>query len=108
MELTFVSSGNEGNAPKFLFAAWLLKRERYWLRIWSWSLSAALWPPTAPQARVKCREHVSLYTVYVNNKVPLPLFVPVLVGSLQKNKRVEQNNHFINNISILFASDVTQ
>ncbi len=28
--------------------------------------------PTAPQRWVKCREHISLYIVYVINKVPLP------------------------------------
>ncbi len=26
----------------------------------SWTLGAALWLPTAPQGRVKCREHISL------------------------------------------------
>ncbi len=29
--------------------------------------------PTAPRARVKCREHASLYIVYVTEKVHLPL-----------------------------------
>ncbi len=36
-------------------------------------LVPALWLPTAPQRRVKCREHISLYTVHVTNDVPLPL-----------------------------------
>ncbi len=39
---------------------------------------AALWLPTAPQGWVKCREHISLYSVNVANKVPLPL--PYLLG----------------------------
>ncbi len=41
---------------------------------------------TAPQGWVKCREHISLYTVFVTNKVPLllPLYVQdfTLLGSL--------------------------
>ncbi len=49
-----------------------------WLRIWSWSLGTTLWLPTAPQGWVKCRDHISLYTVYVTNKVPLPLSSPQL------------------------------
>ncbi len=39
--------------------------------IWSWSPGAALWLPTAPQGRVKCRDQVSLYAVFVTNNVPL-------------------------------------
>ncbi len=38
---------------------------RSWLRIWSWTPGAALWLPTAPQGQVKCREHISLYVVYM-------------------------------------------
>ncbi len=40
-------------------------RPRHWLRVCGWSPGAALWLPTAPQGWVKCREHVSLYTVYM-------------------------------------------
>ncbi len=39
------------------------------------SLSAALWLPTAPHGRVKCRDQNSLYAVYETNKIPLPLWV---------------------------------
>ncbi len=66
----WVSSGCSGfphhqNMYISLFSdPWL----RYWLRIWSWS---ALWLLTAPQGWVKCREHISLYAVYVTNNVPL-------------------------------------
>ncbi len=34
-------------------------------RIWSWSPSAVLWLPTAPQRWVKCWEQISLYIVYM-------------------------------------------
>ncbi len=49
---------------------------RYWLRIWSWSPGAVLWQPTAPQGWVKCRDHISLYTVTNKVPLPLPMFTP--------------------------------
>ncbi len=44
---------------------------RNWLTIWSWSPSVVLWLPTVPPGWVKCRDQISLYTVYVTSKVPL-------------------------------------
>ncbi len=46
---------------------------------------AALLLPTAPHGWVKCREHMSLYAVYVTNKVPLHLCVDLSRNILMYN-----------------------